>query len=112
MDYFRKLPGFHRAATGLEWRVLKMLPLVTLLGLLIPAACVFLLRQLAWLDKPDIDRIIMMTIGWSVLYCTVMTIVAIAAFIVMVMKGPAYVADPYYPPDFNEPDDKIDRFPR
>jgi len=34
-------------------------------------------------------------VGLIILYWTILLTVGIAAFIIMVMKGPAYVADPY-----------------
>lgn len=105
MDYFRKLPGFKRSPSGLEWRVLKKLPLILLLGTVVPALCVLILHYTQWLDPKLTDKITIMTIAALVLHWTVVMTVGIGAFIVMVMKGPAYVADPYYPPDFNEPDD-------
>lgn len=105
MDYFRKLPGFRRSPAGLEWLILRKLPLIIALGILVPAAVVFFLWYMEFYDKAQIDKIIILTIAWTVLYCTIMITLGIGAFIVMVMKGPAYVADAYYPPDFHEPDD-------
>lgn len=107
MDYFRKLPGFKRSPSGLEWRVLKKLPLLTLLGTVIPVAFVLVMHFTQWLDALVLDKIIMITIGIVLLHWSLMLTIGIAAFVVMVMKGPAYVADAYYPPDFNEPDDEI-----
>jgi hypothetical protein len=107
MDYFRKLPGFKRSPSGLEWRILKKLPLVTLLGTILPALLVLILHSTQWLEPLVLDKVIILTIGIVVLHWTFMLTIGIAAFVVMVMKGPAYVADPYYPPDFNEVDDEI-----
>ncbi len=106
MDYFRKLPGFKRSPSGLEWRVLKKLPLILLLGTIIPALFLLMLHYTEWLDPSLTDRITMMTIGAIVLHWTIMMTIGIGAFIVMIMKGPANVADPYYPPDFNDPDEE------
>ncbi|MDP2247227.1 MAG: hypothetical protein Q8J65_03785 [Nitrosomonadales bacterium] len=108
MDYFRKLPGFRRSPSGLEWRILKKLPLIILLGTIIPTALVFALYWSELLDPKLMDRIIIFTIGLVSLHWSFMITIGIAAFIVMLMKGPAYVADPYYPPDFNDPDDDED----
>ncbi len=108
MNYFRKLPGFRRSPSGLEWRVLKKLPLVTLLGTIIPIGFVLALYWSELLEPRVLDKIIMITIGLVSLHWSFMVTIGIAAFIVMLMKGPAYVADPYYPPDFNDPDDDED----
>lgn len=105
MDYFRKLPGFRRSASGLEWRVLRKLPWILLLGTLFPAAAVYALYLSEVLDPKLLDRVIIITIAVVILHWTLMVVVGFAAFIVMIMKGPAYVADPYYPPDFKDRDD-------
>lgn len=105
MDYFRKLPGFRRSASGLEWRVLRKLPWILLLGTLFPAAAVYALYLSEVLDPKLLDRVIIITIAIVILHWTLMVVVGFAAFIVMIMKGPAYVADPYYPPDFKDRDD-------
>lgn len=105
MNYFRKLPGFKRSPSGLEWRVLKKLPLIILLGTILPVLFVLILHFTQWLEPLVLDKVIMITIGIVLLHWSFMLTIGIAAFIVMIMKGPAYVADPYYPPDFNERDD-------
>lgn len=105
MDYFRKLPGFRRSASGLEWRVLRKLPWILLLSTLLPAAAVYALYLSEVLDPKLLDRVIIITIAVVILHWTLMVVVGFAAFIVMIMKGPAYVADPYYPPDFKDRDD-------
>lgn len=108
MNYFRKLPGFRRTPSGLEWKVLRRLPLIILLGTVIPAALVFILHWWDILEPLALNKVIIITIGVVTLHWSLMITVGIAAFIVMLMKGPAYVADPYYPPDFNDKDDEDD----
>lgn len=108
MNYFRKLPGFRRSPSGLEWKVLRKLPLIILLGTVIPAAFVFILHWWNILEPRTLDRVIIFTIGLVSLHWSFMITIGIAAFIVMLMKGPAYVADPYYPPDFNDKNDEDD----
>lgn len=108
MDYFRKLPGFRRSPSGLEWRVLRKLPLILLLGTLLPAGFVLLIKMTEVLEPATLDKTIMITIALVILHWTFMLVIGFAAFIVMIMKGPAYVADPYYPPDFKDGDDDKD----
>jgi len=105
MNYFRKLPGFRRSPSGLEWRILRKLPRIVLLGTLLPIALVGLLYLGELLEPAPLDRIRIFTIAALILFWTLMVILGFGAFIVMVMKGPAYVADPYYPPDFKERDE-------
>ncbi len=98
--WFNKLPGFQQTPAGLERVVLRRLPRITVLGtavLLLPS---LLLRLFDWLaptleNAGGLDMVDVYVIGLVVLHWTVVLTAGIAAFIVMVMKGPAYVADPY-----------------
>lgn len=108
MNCFRKLPGFTRTPAGLETRVLRKLPAIALFGtiaLILPSIVV---RLLEWDDVSHaaLTRISMVDIyvtGVVVLHWTVMFTAAIFAFIVFVMKGPAYVADAYALVDADKP---------
>lgn len=107
MDYFKKLPGFIRTPSGLEWQILRKLPLYLLLGTMLPAVFVLILYGPEALEPQTLDKTIIVAISLVILHWTFMMVIAIAAFIIMLMKGPAYVADPYYPPDFNEADEDM-----
>ena len=97
---FNKLPGFQRSPPGAERTVLRRLPLVTLLGtalLLLPS---LLARIASWLEPAQESSsgpgmVDLYVISLIILHWTVVFTAGIAAFIAMVMKGPAYVADPY-----------------
>ena len=96
MQLFNRLPGFPRTPAGKERIVLRQLPRVTLYGSLLLAIPSLLAHLLA---SPD-DALIVTTIdiyviSLIILHLTVVFTVALAAFIIMVMKGPAYVADAY-----------------
>jgi hypothetical protein len=106
MDYFRKLPGFRRSPSGLEWRVLKKLPLTLLLGTALPALFLWILHSSGLADDALYGRIFIMTVSLVILFWTFMMVIGIAAFIIMLMKGPAYVADPYQSADFNDKEDE------
>jgi hypothetical protein len=98
--WFNKLPGFQQTPAGLERVVLRRLPRITLLGtavLLLPSLLWRLFDWLAPTPEPagGLAMVDVYVIGLVVLHWTVVLTVGIAAFIVMVMKGPAYVADPY-----------------
>lgn len=98
--FFNRLPGFSRGEPGRERDVLRLLPRVFWLGsllLCLPSALVRLgLGE--WLAA-DAGMAAMTTdiyvLSLLILHWTVLLTLGIAAFIVMVMKGPAYVADPY-----------------
>jgi len=97
---FNKLPGFSRSAAGLERQILARMPRIFLAGSLLAVTPALAVRLLPWLGLvaesarletiADICSISLMFLLW-----TMGPTVAIAAFIVLVMKGPAYVADPY-----------------
>lgn len=96
MNLFNRLPGFPRTPAGKERVVLRLLPRIFFLGTLLLAVPSLLARLIA---SPD-DALAVMTtdiyvISLIILHWTVVLTVGIAAFIVMLMKGPAYVADPY-----------------
>jgi hypothetical protein len=96
MSAFNKLPGFTATPAGLERRVLRMLPKALTLGTLLLCLPALLAHVYPWeADAASIMMIDIYTVSAIILHWTVVFTVAIAAFIVMVMKGPAYVADAY-----------------
>ena len=96
MNLFNRLPGFPRTPAGKERIVLRLLPRAFLLGTLLLLIPSLLVRLIASPDDAlvattiDIYMISLIILHWTVLFT-----VGIAAFIVMMMKGPAYVADAY-----------------
>jgi hypothetical protein len=100
MNWLQKLPHSKRAASGLEWTLWRKLPLIALLGTLLPLLGMGLVHLLAdprasaaqvrWLQLADY-------VVWGVLifHWTMLLTVGIGCVIVMVMKGPGYVADGY-----------------
>ena len=110
MDWLQKLPGSKRSPPGLErqlWRSLPMLfvacTVIPLLGLAIahlfpsPADGESLTR---YLTGVRISLIALVITLWTALFT-----IAIGCVIVMLMKGPAYVADRYPLADSESPDD-------
>lgn len=98
MDALKKLPGFTRSAPGLEWALWKKLPWIGLAGTALPAV----LMGLAWMTAPEpptaasereLTQWLYIAIGVVVLHWTLMLTTAIGCVIVMLMKGPAFVAD-------------------
>jgi hypothetical protein len=96
MNLFNRLPGFPRTPAGKERVVLRLIPRVFLFGTALLAIPSLLARLIA---SPEDALAIMTTdiyvISLIILHWTVVLTVAIAAFIIMMMKGPAYVADAY-----------------
>jgi hypothetical protein len=109
MNAFNKLPGFTPSPPGLERLVLRRLPVGLLLGTLLIGLPALLARPFPWTGSEADVAVRIMTIdiyaiAVVVLHWTIVFTIAIAAFIVMVMKGPAYVADAYPLDDAEEPD--------
>lgn len=113
-EWFKRLPGFRRTPAGIERTVLRSLPKAWSYGsllLMLPSLLVRLGGQAAsepgWTSTAttiDIWVVALIFLHW-----TVVLTVAIGAFIVMVMKGPAYVADAYPLDDAEAPDTNTTR---
>jgi hypothetical protein len=97
IDWFRKLPDTVRSASGLEWTLWRKLPLIFVTGTLLLLAVAVALHwttdqsnaaALRRLQTMDYVLMGMLAFFWS----TVVT-VAIGCVVVMLMKGPGYVAD-------------------
>ncbi len=109
MNLFNKLPGFTRSTPGRERRILCVLPRVLWIGTALLALPSVVSRMWAWPGQADdvassVALVDIYAIGAVTLHWTAVLTVAIAAFTVVVMKGPAYVADPYPLPDADAPD--------
>jgi len=104
MDYFRRLQSHHRGAPGLEWKLFKKLPLCLLGGAIVPLLVALggrafppegsaseVAKQISTLD---IFAIAIGLTAWSAIIT-----VGVGCIVVIVMKGPAYVADGYSPDD-------------
>lgn len=115
-DWFHKLPGFQQTPAGQERQVLRRLPGILTLGTLLlclPSMAV----RLWWADAPAyevaarISTVDIYAISVLVLHWTVVLTVGIGAVIVMVMKGPAYVADAYPMEGMDRPDKPLPSLP-
>lgn len=108
MQLFRKLPGYQRGPHGLEWALVKKLPYALLVGTAIPVITALGMRLMEhegnaeevarFIKMVDIVLIAAVVTAWT----AVLTI-AIGCFVVIVMKGPAYVADAYHLHDAEQP---------
>ncbi len=108
MAFLNKLSGYPRSPHGLEWKILKKTPWLLLSSTLIIALCAFLahlmvpegnLQQTAkYLDTVNIMAIAIWVTSWSIILT-----VAFGAFIVYLMKGPAYAWDSLDVTDSDEP---------
>ena len=100
---FRFLRKLHnrREPPGLEWTVLKRLPMALLGSTLVPVFVALggriLPYQGAAMDAAKhVKHMDITAIALAITLWTAVLTVAIGCVVVIVMKGPAYVADPYY----------------
>jgi uncharacterized membrane protein len=104
----RKLPNSRREAPGLEWVILKKLPGTLLVGTLFPfiiglANRFFPPEATAAQIARHIKTVDIIAIAMAVTVWTAVLTVAIGCFVVIMMKGPAYVADAYELEDSERP---------
>ena len=107
MNALNRLPGFQRSPPGREWALFKRLPAILLLGTALPLGLALALwwaapGQPSAAEERDLLLLTYQLIGLVVLHWTLVFTVAIGCVIVLLMKGPAYVADSYPPPGRGE----------
>ena len=106
----KKNPYSVRSPAGLEWRLFRRLPALTLLGLLILGMAWLVLKL--WPFEGDAAYISHKTqtfefslIGLIIFHLTMVFTVAFGCVIVMIMKGPQYTSDSYELLDADRPPD-------
>jgi hypothetical protein len=107
MNLFNRLPGFARTPAGKERVVLRWLPKIFLFGSILLAIPSLLVRLLGGENGLLVMTTDIYVISLVILHWTVVLTVGIAAFIVMMMKGPAYVADAYPLQEAEKPDSRL-----
>jgi hypothetical protein len=100
MNWLKKLPDTRRAASGLEWTLWRKLPLIAALGTVLPLlvlALVYLLNDpAASAAQARWDQMAgYMVLGAILFHWSMVLTLAFGCVIVMIMKGPGYVADGY-----------------
>lgn len=107
MSYLRKINN-NRAPAGLEWKILKKLPHFLIGGTLVPLLIagyyrVFPPEGLVVEVQRQVGMIDILSIATVILVWTAIFTIAIGCVIVVLMKGPGYVADEYEVSDADEP---------
>lgn len=113
MNWLTKLPGTRRAASGLEWRLWRKLPLITLAGTLLPLLVLGLVylfndSQASVADARWNQMMGYVVLGAILFHWSMVGTVALGCIIVMVMKGPGYVADGYLVSHSDRPRDVME----
>lgn len=108
MDLFKKLPGHRKAPPGMERKILRIIPKVLVVGtvaILLPSVIsrIWTMDQAPWMINKFITTIDIYAFGLLTVLWTALFTVGVGALTVMVMKGPAYVADAYPLPDADKP---------
>jgi hypothetical protein len=96
MNYFTKLDGFQRSPTGLEWEIWKKLRLILLTGTCLPLLAsggAYLLDGMVF--TRSVEHFFYVMVGLVIFHWSLVLTLAIGCAIVILMKGPAYVADAY-----------------
>lgn len=98
MNWLKKLPGTRRSASGLEWSLWRKLPAIALAGTLLPllvlvAVYLFNDPQAGAADARWNQMVGYMVLGVILFHWSMVVTVALGCIIVMIMKGPGYVAD-------------------
>ena len=107
-QWLKRLPGFQRSASGLEWTLWRRLPAIFLWGTLAPVVLAVAWHLLSSDHPSAVDERSLLLFdyivaGVVVLHWTLVLTLAIGCVIVMLMKGPAYVADAYELNDSDRP---------
>ena len=102
MNFFNKLPGHTQTPSGYEWLVLKKIPRIFLICTALPCAVMLALYLSNASINRDQEQVIYLCLGLLFTAWFFIGTVAIGCVVVMIMKGPAYVADPYELPEEND----------
>lgn len=103
MNWLRRLPGIERTPPGREWALWKRLPLILACGSAVP----LIVGLALWWSAPGqpsaaeeraLWLVLYQLIGLLAVHWSLVLTVAIGCAIVILMKGPGYVADAYPPP--------------
>jgi len=97
MRWLNKLPNSIRSASGMEWALWRKLPMIFLVGTAIPLLAAVALHfftsdqnaaEARWLQTMDY-----VVAGVVLFHWTAVVTIGIGCVLVMLMKGPGYVAD-------------------
>lgn len=98
MNLFKRLSNSNSHLIGAEWRVFKLTPLAFIVGtilILSPALVIYLQSKVVTATQ---YQTIYICLGALFTYWFFLGVLAIGCFIIILMKGPGYVADAYQLP--------------
>lgn len=95
IDFFKKLPNATQYPIGIEWPILKKIPHIFIIGtLLITSPAVIIYFKNAVISAAQY-KTIYICLGALFSYWFFVGVLAIGCVLIMIMKGPGYVADAY-----------------
>ncbi len=100
MNLLNRLKNFESSPAGLEWQIWKRLHIILAVGTLLPllvSAVVYVLDGLEPVTQSAkaVEQFFYVMVGLVVLNWSLALTLAIGCVIIMLMKGPAFVADAY-----------------
>lgn len=107
MSRMKKLHN-RRQPAGMEWLIFRKLPLLFIASTLIPLMVSVFARVIPQAGAMDevrkhLTRIDIFSIALGITFWTALFTLAVGCIIVIIMKGPAYVADAYEMKDSEYP---------
>jgi hypothetical protein len=102
------LPGFQQSPVGFERVLLRSLPAILFLGTLLILLPTLVIRILGnytpiLVSSHSLKLVDILTFATFILFLLAIFTISIGAFLVRLMKGPAYVADAYDMEDLEYP---------
>jgi hypothetical protein len=95
IDFFKKLPHITQYPVGIEWPILKRIPFIFGVGTLLiisPAMAIYFKNTVISAAQ---YKTIYVCLGALFSYWFFVGVLAIGCVLIMIMKGPGYVADAY-----------------
>jgi len=102
--WLKKIPGYGNAESGLEWQLLKRMPSILFGGTVVLLLGFGLLHfeLLGEIERKQRLWAEFTTLGVLAVHWAAVLTVSVGCIVVMVMKGPGYVADSYSLPTKDE----------
>lgn len=113
VNLFNKLPGYSKTPAGRERTIMRLLPRTCLAGSILIALPALVIRLLPLFGLDPVEAklastVDIMSIAVMIVFWIGLVIVGTGAFLVMLMKGPAYIADPYALADADKPGKRME----
>ncbi len=113
MSWLRKLSGSTRASSGMEWWLWRRLPTIGLIGTMLPLLALGTLHLLNDANSSESTAKMLQMASFTcwgvIIFNWTMTLtLAIGCVVVIIMKGPGYVADGFWVSHSDQPRDAME----